>query len=238
MADLKVFTTIPLHKGVPPLDEINPQRGYITITNGYAFITNGRTLIVANLTDKFVADLDDEVIDYLEGKYLSKEYWEALTKANQIDVVDDLLHLKSTGSSTFLEYENPPFVHSENFLPLDFSNHIIKNDSFASTVNVSLNFASLDMFAKASGMNKTDRFIFSTNGPDKPVKVFINSRDGIFALVSPEYDDTTDIFFRAPLQTFVINYRKNEADSKERKLNYLKGQAKLQDEADFEFEME
>ena len=241
MATEKLFTCIPLHRGVQPMDEINPQRSYISVVNNYTFLTNGRTIIVADLRDKFVADFDDEVIDYLEGKYLSKEYWEALHNANLIEVVDDLLQLKSKGKSEFIEYEHPPFYHSDNFLPIDFNSYIVKNDKFAPTANFSVQQSSLDMLAKCSGMNKTDRFIFALDGADRSAKVFINSRDGIFALITTVYEDVEDMFYKAPLQNFMINYRKNEADMKERKLKTLRAmQPETTDEVDedFEFTME
>jgi len=229
---MKLFTVLPLHKGIPAHDELKPANSYIEVRNGYAFVGDGQYLLVANLLEKFTSELDLEVIDYLNGKLLSKSYWEALFNANTISVVDDLLYLESDGKREFIEYAEPSFIYDPGYQPRDFNKLIAKMDVFAPTVNTSISYSYMEVIQKAFGIKKTERFILSLNGPDKTIKVFVKSRSGIFALVNPHYEDVEDMFYREPLQQFLIDSKKEEVKFAEGRLVAKRNEVKEEPKED------
>lgn len=182
----------PIHKGITiKKDESTSPYNYVSIVNSHAIVITPYTVICFNLREYFlnvltVAEEENEafheLLNWMEGKFFTIEFWNYLTSLNDISVIDET-RINISGD----KFHKELIYDSE----IDF-------DTKGILVNLKKAFTSRRyQYAKigvSNGILKTldktigktiqgNAFIFELLGPDQPILFTVDNMDFLFGLI-------------------------------------------------------
>lgn len=224
----------------------------IHILKGRAMATNGRVAVCWNLKkiqqvgkeDQEEQVMTEEVIEYLEGKSVTSQYWESLIKANEVYVVEDgdnrNLEIMQEGRTFVLEYTHP----SEKETYAEQISKIIKQEKeIDSTDRACLIWEDLEIARKALGVSNSTKVNMFFNGSSNSIKIIPENGYDCFAVCDVESNETNmfllDEFnefiedFLTVGDTFSVKLGKVETEEKEKP---KEEQPENQEEMNFEEE--
>lgn len=205
---------LPINKVCLTKDGVFKPYARIHIAKGRAMATNGRTIVVWNLkklqqvgeNDVEEEVLTEEVIEFLEGKSITAQYWESLIKAKEVYVVKDgeesKLEIIQDGRSFVLEYLQPSVkeIYTEQI-----SSMIKAEKEVSSTEKSCILWSELETAKKALAISSTTKVNMVFNGENNSVKIIPENGYDCFA-VCQSVNNETNMFILEEFNSFVEDF--------------------------------
>lgn len=180
--------------------EFNMPQKLVHVVNGYAFVSHEITAIV-NLREYAKKELDLEtedeleeltkIIDWLNGKSFTKEFWSMLTKDCLLTVNDDNnLEITNGQFTTVLNYQD---VIPDNDIYLETTTQNLGRPPVnIDRIGIKGKYISLLNSAFSKEM-ASDTFIFEFSGKEYCMNFSGSSKDYIFGFVPLSYDEANEL---------------------------------------------
>lgn len=175
-------------------------RKYIHVVGGHA-IVNNEIIVAVNLrnyvkiecsiTDEFELDRLTGILDWMEGKSFTKDFWQELVKENFVNLnSQNNIEIENVNYNKILVYEE---VLSDNVIPFE----VIKDniDRPGSPVQrIAYDGKIMSLLTKTFGSELTnDSIIFEYTGQENASKFTLTRRDYIFGLLPTNYNSASEL---------------------------------------------
>lgn len=173
-------------------------RKFVHVIGGHAILQND-VIIVVDLREyvKLECDITDQeeleqlttIVNWMEGKSFSNEFWKELTKENHVTLTPDGFEIEYLSYNKVLMYED---IKTNALLMAQ----VINDNIGAIPVTVdrigikSSVLTTLTSIFKSE--MKSDNFIFDFAGKEKPIKFTAQRKTYIFGLLPTDYNSTTE----------------------------------------------
>lgn len=176
----------------------NPSK-YIHVLKSHAYV-NHEIIAAVNLREyvKLECDVDDEedidelyrILEWLEGKSFTKEFWEQLTKEKSVTLVDDSLMIEDSTFTSYLHYQS---IELDLRLPIKSISDNIDIPDF-SLFRVSFSGAHMELLQKAfKNELKKDYLNLEFSETSKPVKFSFSTRNFIFGSIKSTMNSASEL---------------------------------------------
>ncbi len=186
----------------------------VHILKGRAMATNGRVVVVWNLEKLQQIDEDQveetvftkEVIEYLEGKSVTSQYWEALVKAKEVFVIKDekkeKLEVLQDGRTFTLDYDQPSDkeTYSEQISGLVKA----QQDNWKAETTC-FTWSDLEVIKKSLGVSPTTKVNMFFNNETGCAKIVPENGYDCFALCKTENNET-NMFLLNEFNDFIEDF--------------------------------
>ena len=175
-------------------------RKYIHVVGSHA-IVNNEIIVAVNLrnyvkiecsiTDEFELDRLTGILDWMEGKSFTKDFWQELVKENFVNLNgQNNIEIENVNYNKILVYEE---VLSDNVIPFE----VIKDniDRTGSPVQrIAYDGKIMSLLTKTFGSELTnDSIIFEYTGQENASKFTLTRRDYIFGLLPTNYNSASEL---------------------------------------------
>ena len=175
-------------------------RRYIHVANGHAIVNNDIIAIVnlrnyvkieCNITEEFDLDRLTGILDWMEGKSFTKEFWAELVKENFVNLNGkDNLEIENANYNKILVYED---VDSDNTLPFQVIYDNIAREG-SPVQRIAFNGAVTSGIEKAfKNELKNDSLLIEFTGQSTVAKFSLQRRDYIFGLLPTNYNSASEL---------------------------------------------
>lgn len=172
---------------------------YIHVLKGHAFI-NHEIVAVVNLRDYIKsecrieeeADIEelDMILEWLEGKSFTSEFWSNLTKEQLVSPSDDSLMITDSSYTNYLHYQSVELDLRQPMKSIADNIDIVDANLF----RVSFNGSHLALLTKAFGSEiKRDYLNFEFSETGKPVKFSFSARNYIFGCIKSTMNSASEL---------------------------------------------
>lgn len=173
-------------------------RKFIHVIGGHAILQNEIIIIVdlreyikheCDITDQEELDQLTSIINWMEGKSFSNEFWKELTKENHTTMTPDGFEIEYLSYNKVLVYEaidTNPLLMAQ----------VINDNIGAIPVTVDRIGIKSSVLTTLTSMFKTemksDNFVFDFCGKTNPIKFTAQRKTYIFGLLPTDYNSTTE----------------------------------------------
>jgi hypothetical protein len=201
-----------IHKGITiKKDESTTPYNYVSIVNSHAIVVTPYSVVCFNMREYFlnVLQIDDteneafhSLMNWMEGKFFTIEFWNYLTSLNDITVIDET-RIKISGN----RFQKELIYDSQ----IDFDTRgILKNLKTAFTggkyqyARVGISNGILKNLDKTFGkIIQGNSLVFEMLGPDQPILFTVDNMDFIFGLILSSNKDAAKQFLFDGFKGFV-----------------------------------
>lgn len=205
-----------LEKGIKKMKDA-PERSpynYVSVKNGHAIVVNQQTIICLNMEDYFlnyhVIEEEEkvgfrELMNWMEGKHFTSEFWGYLTSRNAVAVIDEE-RISVTGQ--MFEKE---LIYHENDVNLEGVINLLKK-SFADNKNqvsiTAIKNSQLKIIDSCVGkLISQNSLIFELNAePTSMIKFTIEDMSCVFGITTNPNECTKRPFNFENFKTFVQSF--------------------------------
>lgn len=198
-----------LKKDLKDLPETDPRRGIIVLSNN-AIVIQDRFCFVCDLYDYFTLEAGieddfeleelDRILNFMDNKVFSKEFWSELTKGANMKIKNGGLFVENPKYSKDLHYKELEYALLE---PLNNLSKLSKQECLP-VESIAIPFGVLNqIYSCLSADFKNDIIIFEFNAQDRPVRFTFRARKHFYGYVLPNYDAAQEGFKFETLNQFV-----------------------------------
>ena len=207
-----------LHKGLTKRQDGFFLSDYIYIKNYHALVFNNDYIVACDLETLFgfkkdlTFEIDPhlenilDVVKWLEGKYLTADFWSELATGEEITVSDDqeVLIITSQGTMKELHYVDPPAVYTPDLNEaIDKIVKISKKQTLGQAVaNIEFNTV-LKLNAMFGTLIKDDALILELFGKEQPIRFTFHANRHVFGVIVSSYDINAEMFISLSMEEFV-----------------------------------
>lgn len=240
----------PLHKGLSKtLSETFVAADYIRVINNHALVCHPNFIVAVDLEGLFAqkknTDIDPDydfenaldILEFLDGKYLSASFWNELVTAPSFEMSDDdeYIVIGSRGTSKELHYVAPLEAEGDSADDaIEKYVEMLRKAKFREPLGASKASIRIDTILKINAMTnvKADTIILEHFGEDKPVRFSFGADPTVFGVLGNNYDLNDKLYLDQSLTNFIEGL---EEGKKERKS--VKELKKALAESNVEFEL-
>lgn len=205
---------LPINKACIVKDGVFKPYSRVHIAKGRAMATNGRVVVVWNLEKLRQVDEDQneetvftkEVIQYLEGKSVTSQYWEALVKAKEVFVIMDnkkeKLEVMQDGRTFTLEYD---FPNEKETYTEQISGLVKAQQDNWDTSKSCVIWSDFETVKKSLGVSNTTKFNMFFNNEKGCLKIVPENGYDCFAICKTENNDT-NMFLLNEFNDFIEDF--------------------------------
>lgn len=179
--------------------EEDPKK-YVHVINGHAIVNNNLICAVSlreyvklecDVTDELELDRLTGILDWMEGKSFTKEFWAELVKECFVNLNgEDQLEIEHQTYNKLLVYE---YVACDKELPLQvISDNICRDESNVNRVGIDGSVLT-NLTKVFKNEIKNDSIVFGFTGSANAVKFTCSRRDYIFGLIPVNYDSASEL---------------------------------------------
>ena len=181
------------------LSDDNPKK-LIHVVNGYAIVNNELIVIVSlreyvkiecGITDELELDRLTGILEWMEGKSFTKEFWSELVKECYVNITgDDKVEIEHQTYNKILVYED---IITEKELSLQVvSDNICRPEM--SLYRIAFGGLNLSNLTKAfKNELKNDTIILEFTGQENAIKFTLSRRDYIFGLIPADFNSAQEL---------------------------------------------
>jgi hypothetical protein len=175
-------------------------RKYIHVVGGHA-IVNNEIIVAVNLrnyvkiecsiTDEFELNRLSGILDWMEGKSFTKDFWQELVKENFVNLNgNNNIEIENVNYNKILVYEE---VVSDNVIPFEVIRDNIDRPG-SPVQRIAYDGKVLSLLTKTFGSELTnDSIIFEYTGQENASKFTLTRRDYIFGLLPTNYNSSSEL---------------------------------------------
>ena len=243
----------PLHKGVTKYGDVFVASDYVCVVKNHALVCHPNYIVAINLQGLFAQrknpDIEPDyayegmldILDFLDGKFLSASFWNELVTAPSLAMSDDdqYIVIGSRGTSKELHYVPPVEAEGDEARKVVLTYlESLKRAKNAIPLGSSKASISMEFLLKLNAMTnvKGDTIILEQFGENKPIRFSFGADPNIFGILGNNYDYNDKLFLDQALSDFIDSIetekieRLNSRDLKRKLANAVK-------DVDVEFEM-
>lgn len=202
-----------LHNGIIKTKEATTEPyNYVSVINGHAVVVTPYSNIFLDLKDYFINYITiaeehrqgfDELLEWMEGKYFTSEFWSYLTGWNTIEVIDEN-SISITGDKFIkeLHYSHNPEINIKNVLNMVVNN--FKSGKYQ-LGSIGISNYTLKIIEKTIGkIIQKNPLIFEFISLNSTIRFTVDSMPCIFGIVLSNNALTTKQFIFDGFKNFAI----------------------------------
>lgn len=197
-------------------DNVNDVSNHIFVKNGVAVVKQPYIILCTNLREYIkrelkVDDTDDiekmdEILEWFEGKYFTKEFWKELTSTKYVSLSENGLLIEESSYEKSLIYEYPMIDKDEINNQFDLIKTTLGRKSTI-TDRVCFNSNFITDLNKVFGSDlKVDDLLLDFGGKDQPMLFSGRLKDYIFGCVAVKYEESSELLAFDNVMDFVSNF--------------------------------
>jgi hypothetical protein len=200
---------------------------YIYVSNYHAFVTDLQSIVGVNLKMLFEIQRNNDeeeemdyylhkrldVLEYLDGRFVTPKFWEELVKATDMEVIDHVqgksyIEINSRGIKKDLFYvapfwnhdnqERDAMEHYENYL----KEYVAKEELAVKTSTLPWNMIKIIQAIFGTTV-KNDVLLVEHFGNDKMQRFTFGKNKMIFGLLASDYDASQELFKSLQMEAYV-----------------------------------
>lgn len=166
--------------------------GHAIVSNDIIAIVNLREFVKRELKINDESDLEElsSIVDWMENKSFTKEFWSELTSEKDISLLEDGLEITHQSYTKHLNYlENgAEFQHAYDLTVQNINREEVEMSRFA------VSGEHLSLITKAFGNElKKDNLLFKLSGTGNGIMFSLQKRDYIFGVIPEHFDSSMDL---------------------------------------------